>query len=224
MPLRSKRIFVASLGLLFALSSLAAAKPNRMVVAEKHALEGAYGLGLLLKGAETHHYLIDISPAKEKAALFGFNIKSLVKIRNAARVEPLSDPEKITIFRGVQGGPGALFKSKKIRLEAHLMRRGSTRRLDRLEVWIYEKDQTRVIDVGRVRNNTEVDITWIAQTLTDPGTVVVEKDGVEVASFSGIKTKKWSVSTIAFGMIAGPVEDFKKLFRLDDYRSRQVVP
>ena len=54
---------------------------------------------------------------------------------------------------------------------------------------------------------------------------MVAKDGVEVASFSGIKTKGWSVGTVDFGSIAGPVEAFKKLFRLDEYRSfRQLVP
>ena len=54
---------------------------------------------------------------------------------------------------------------------------------------------------------------------------MVAKDGVEVASFSGIKTKGWSVGTVAFGSIAGLVEAFKKLFRLDEYRSfRQLVP
>jgi hypothetical protein len=168
MSLRSKRIFVASLGLLFALSSLAAAKPNRLIVAEKNALVGTYGVALILRGDDTHHYLIDTSPDQERAALFGFNIKSLVKIRNTARVEPSSDPEKITIFRAVQGGQGALFKSKEVRLEAHLLRRGSTNRLDRLEIWVRERNQTRAINVGQVKANTQIEITWIAQTLTDP--------------------------------------------------------
>ena len=225
MSLRSKRILIASLGLLFALSSLAVAKPNRLVVRERHALVGTYGVGLLLRGADTHKYLIDTTPTDEKAALFGFNVKSLVRIRTSARVEPSSDSEKITIFRGAQGKKPRLFDGKKARIEAHLLRRGSRLRLDRLEIWVYERTQTRVINVGRVSANTQIDITWIAKTLTNPGSVVVAKNGVEVASVSGLKTLGWSVGTVAFGSIAGPVEDFKRAVRLDEYRSiKKIVP
>ena len=221
---RTERILITSLVLALALSSLAVAKPVRLVVAEKHALVGTYGAGVLLKGGPEHKYVIDTTPDLLKAALFGFNIRSLARIRTP-RVDPgghLAD-EKVTVFRAVQGGITRLFTPKRRRIEAHLVRRGTTNKLDRLEVWVYTKNETHVINVGKVKRNTQVDITWIAKTKTNPGSVKVEKDGVEVLTLKLKNRGQW-IGTVGFGGVDGPIQDFSRVYRLDAYRSLKVVP
>ena len=218
MTVRTKRILIASLTLLLALSSVAVAK-NRQLVRARYALEGNFGLGELYRGASNLTYVVDKTPLKEKAYKFGFLIKARTRFGRAG-----NNAEYVTVFRAHQGGVARLFTPSKARIEVHLVRRNpSSNRVNRAEVWVYENNQTRKIPLGIVRRATQLTVCWTAKTRKRPGTVIIEMNGVEVYNQSDFDTKRMRIDTVALGNLGSDnLADVSRWLALDLFFSAKI--